>query len=340
MTSEMLDDTKMIDVDSTLKKLIANLQPGDPVPVPPEPPSEQQIMEGWSGSLEKPLVSIVCLTYNHQAFVQAALNGFLMQKTNFPFEIIVHDDASTDGTIEILLDYKIKYPRLLKLYIQEENQYKKGVGPLGFAFPLAKGKYIAFCEGDDYWIDVNKILKQVSCLEANPDVAVVYTNSVSFSENNCLGKNFGGSRIDLTSEELEKAPGIFTLTTCFRNILDNPIELNFAVYGDQFIWSRLGKFGSGKYMSDILPSFYRVHSGGIHSLASEDAKLFNGFKSFVAMSFYYKRTGNSSLEKYFLDKALVLAFSISGVSFKLVPSMKAITSLVKKIKNLRHRNVG
>ena len=317
-----------------MAELIANLEPGNPVPCPPEPCSEEEVMVNWRGDPDKPLVSIVCLTYNHASFIEDALNGFLMQKTNFPFEIIVHDDASTDGTIEILRNYYARFPSLFKLFIQKENQYQKGIGPLGFAFSHAIGKYIAFCEGDDYWIDVEKIFKQVSFLEENSGISVVYTNAIAFSENKFLNKDFGGSRIDLTSNELKKAPGIFTLTTCFRNILDNPIEQNYVVYGDQFIWSRLGKFGSGKYMHDILPSFYRVHPGGIHSLASNEARLFNKLKSFVAMSSYYKRTGEVLLEKHFLEKALEIAISMSGISLKLVPAMNKISKTIKKLKKI------
>lgn len=315
-----------------LSQIILNLKPGDTVPIPPQPCTEKEIVANWSGDLDKPLVSIVCCTYNHVNFIEAALNGFLMQKTDFPFEIVVHDDASKDGTIGILREYQSRYPRILKLLIQNENKYQQGVSPLSFAFPLASGKYIAFCEGDDYWIDCDKIYKQASFLDENPGVSIVYTDSISFSENNFLGKDFGGAKFDLTCNELKRAPRIFTLTTCFRNILDNPIELNSVVYGDQFIWSRLGQFGTGKYMGDIMSSFYRVHAAGIHSLANDQSKLFNRFKSYVAMSSYYRRTGDDALGKYFLDKSLVLAINMSGVSLRLVPAMIKITSLMKKIK--------
>lgn len=322
----------MKNIHAQLTLLIHNLKPGDLVPFPPQPCSEEEIMSNWIGDQDNPLVTIVCLTYNHVKFIEEALNGFLMQKTDFPFEIVVHDDASTDGTISILNDYRSRYPRLFKICVQKENQYQKGIGPLGFAFPLAKGKYIAFCEGDDYWVDEKKILKQANFLESNPNVSLVYTDSIPFSENHYLGRVFDGARVDLTCDELKRAPGIFTLTTCFRNVLDNPIELNYAAFGDKFIWSRLGKFGSGKYMQDILPSFYRVHAGGVHSLASVETRSFMDLKTSMAMCSYYKRTNDLTLEKYFFEKVLVIAISSNGVNMKLIPLMKKITFITTKIK--------
>lgn len=100
----------------------------------------------------KPLVSICCLTFNHEPYIRECLDGFLMQKTNFPFEVLIHDDASTDHTADIIREYEVQYPNIIKPIYQNENQYSKGVRVTWtFQFPRAKGKYIAMCEGDDYW---------------------------------------------------------------------------------------------------------------------------------------------------------------------------------------------
>jgi glycosyltransferase involved in cell wall biosynthesis len=125
-----------------------------------------------------PLVSIACITYNQAAFIREAIEGFLMQKTNFCFEIIIHDDASTDGTDQIIREYELQYPDLIFPIYQTENQYSKGVRRFlaTFLLPQAKGKYIAFCEGDDYWIDQYKLQKQVDFLEANPEYGLVCTD--------------------------------------------------------------------------------------------------------------------------------------------------------------------
>ena len=124
------------------------------------------------------LVSICSITYNHAPYIRQCLDGFLMQKTNFPVEVIINDDCSTDGTTEIIREYAEKYPDIIKPIFHEENQYQKGVRGMfqRFVFPKARGKYIALCEGDDYWTDPLKLQKQVDFLEANPEYGLVYTD--------------------------------------------------------------------------------------------------------------------------------------------------------------------
>lgn len=125
-----------------------------------------------------PLVSVICTTYNQCRFIEQAIESFLMQQTNFPFEIILHDDASTDGTSDIVRTYAAKYPDLIVPVIQTENQYSKGVMPLGqSAITYARGKYVAWCEGDDYWIDPLKLQKQIDCIEQHPEYSMVFTNN-------------------------------------------------------------------------------------------------------------------------------------------------------------------
>lgn len=117
-----------------------------------------------------PLVSIVCDTYNHAPYICDALDGFLMQKTDFPFEIIVHDDASTDGTADIVREYEAARPGLFRCVYRAENMYSKDPKILEhYVFPLAHGKYVAICEGDDFWTRPDKLQKQISYMESHPD---------------------------------------------------------------------------------------------------------------------------------------------------------------------------
>ena len=122
------------------------------------------------------LVSISCITYNHLQYIRQCLDGFLMQKTNFAFEILIHDDCSTDGTSEVIKEYEAKYPEIIKPIYEEENQYQQGksVGSAVWNYPRAKGKYIALCEGDDYWIDPLKLQKQVDFMESHPDYSLCF----------------------------------------------------------------------------------------------------------------------------------------------------------------------
>ena len=100
------------------------------------------------------IVSVCCLAYNHEPYIRQCLDGFVMQKTNFKFEVLIHDDASTDETEEIIRDFERRYPSIIKPIYEETNQWVKGrKGSAVFNFPRAKGKYIALCEGDDYWTD-------------------------------------------------------------------------------------------------------------------------------------------------------------------------------------------
>ena len=121
------------------------------------------------------LVSICCITYNHAPYIRQCLDGFIMQKTNFKYEILIHDDASTDGTADIIREYEAKYPDIFKPIYQTENQYSKGKNiSATYNWPRAVGKYIAQCEGDDYWIDPLKLQKQVDFLEANSEYSMCF----------------------------------------------------------------------------------------------------------------------------------------------------------------------
>ena len=126
------------------------------------------------------LVSICCLTYNHEAYLRDTLEGFLAQRVDFPMEILVNDDASTDGTRAILEEYAAKYPALFRCFYQDVNLYSQGKDLcLEVLYPAARGKYIALCEGDDYWTDPDKLQMQVDFLEAHPEyVACVHDTLV------------------------------------------------------------------------------------------------------------------------------------------------------------------
>ena len=118
------------------------------------------------------MTSICCITYNHEKYIADAIESFLMQKTNFNYEILIHDDASTDKTSDIIREYETKYPELIKPIYQTENQYSKGVKTFNFSLQRAEGKYIAICEGDDYWTDPYKLQKQVDYMEKHPECSI------------------------------------------------------------------------------------------------------------------------------------------------------------------------
>lgn len=141
--------------------------------------------------MSSPMVSICSITYNHAPFIRQCLDGFLMQQCNFPFEIIINDDCSTDGTTEIIREYAEKYPDKIFPIFHEENLYSQGVRGMfqRFVFPKARGKYIALCEGDDYWTDPLKLQKQVDFLESHPDFSMCFHGASIQTEDNMQSSN-------------------------------------------------------------------------------------------------------------------------------------------------------
>ena len=131
---------------------------------------------------EKPLVSICCITYNHEPYIRDCLEGFVMQRTDFPFEVLIHDDASTDRTADIIREYGAKYPDIIKAVCQTENQYSKGVNVGIRTLDRAQGKYIAFCEGDDFWCDPQKLQMQFDFLESHPDYSACFCGQYVLNE--------------------------------------------------------------------------------------------------------------------------------------------------------------
>lgn len=142
--------------------------------------------------MEEIVVSIFCLAYNHEKYIRDALQGFVNQRCNFRYEVIVHDDASTDNTAEIIREFAEKYPDIIKPIYQKENQYSKG-GNIAdkYILPRVKGKYIASCEGDDCWIDPYKLQKQVDYLESHPTCTFCFTNGyIEDLNNNSARRSF------------------------------------------------------------------------------------------------------------------------------------------------------
>lgn len=139
-------------------------------PRSPDPLAEDELVAGWNGSTDAPLVSICCTTFNQVDVVDDAIRGFLAQRTDFPFEVIVHDDASTDGTADVVRRWAATYPRVVRAVVQEENQYTRTGRTLTHVVPFVRGDLVAICEGDDYWTSPYKLQRQVDGLGRHPGV--------------------------------------------------------------------------------------------------------------------------------------------------------------------------
>lgn len=220
-------------------------------------------------------VSVICLTYNQKDYIRSCLDGILSQRTSFAYQVIVHDDASTDGTSEIIDQYAKSNDNIIVLR-QKENQYSQGLGLVGLQISLSKalGTYIAFCEGDDYWTDVYKLQKQVAFMDAHPEYSlcshrfsILNQNDGTFSEDwlsdfcssSAAGTEYGNwDNFNVWISQ--------PLSIVFRKcLIDQSI---FRVYGPQFrdihlVYHLLRK-GKGYCLSDNM-GVYRICSSGVDS---------------------------------------------------------------------------
>ncbi|APM40297.1 glycosyltransferase family 2 protein [Clostridium kluyveri] len=215
--------------------------------------------------MEKISVSINCITYNHEKYISDAIESFLMQKTNFKYEILIHDDASTDNTVNIIKRYKKKYPDLIKPIFQKENQYSKGIKRIDYRFNVsrAKGKYIAMCEGDDYWTNPYKLQKQVDYMEAHPECSMCFHSSkfvnVDKKSTGKFARIFNSSAIVPMRDILEKSsPGyIPTASRMYRKkLIENPPKWFYdSDVGDFPMSLFLATKGYFYYMDDNMSAY-------------------------------------------------------------------------------------
>ncbi|MBQ3037123.1 MAG: glycosyltransferase family 2 protein [Lachnospiraceae bacterium] len=213
------------------------------------------------------MVSIYCLAYNHEKYIKSALDGFVMQKTNFHYEVFVHDDASKDRTAEIIKEYQIKYPEIIKPIFQTENQYSKGINISDtFIFPLMKGKYIAVCEGDDFWCDEYKLQKQVDFLEEHPEYSACAHNTLFRNEKNGEEYIFHDTEqdCDLKIEDIFKWENkIFHISGLMfrKKYFIRPKEFYMGKVGDYPRGIYLALQGKIRFFKDVV-SVYRICTEG------------------------------------------------------------------------------
>lgn len=218
-----------------------------------------------------PLVSIICESYNHERFLHDSIEGFLMQRVDFDYEILIYDDASTDRSQDIIRDYLGKYPERIFPILQEENQYSKGVGIWKtYQFPRVRGKYVALCEGDDYWIDNNKLQKQIDYLEAHPEYSMCFHNALEhFDDNSNVDRPFSNIEDrDYTGLEIYEKWQVPTASVVFRSSvlkskMYNELFINRRfIFGDIALFLAASTCGKLRGMTDVM-SVYRRQSSGM-----------------------------------------------------------------------------
>lgn len=239
-------------------------------------PDEAEVTRQWPSG-ETPLLSVNCCAFNHQRFIGQALHGMLIQRTTFRFEVLVHDDCSTDQTPEVIRMFAERYPTIIKPIYQEKNQYSRGFRPARINRERARGRYVAMCEGDDYWLDPHKLQRQVEFLEGHPEYVICGHDAVVVDGDGkrIRDSKYLGSQRDFSGDQMIADPTVLMATNSYVYRVPEelyPRESAFAVNGDQFLVSFLGQFGGCKYMDDLQPSAYRIHDGGIWS-SIEDQRI-------------------------------------------------------------------
>lgn len=238
-----------------------------------------------------PLVSICCITYNHSKYIQKCLDGFVEQKTDFIFEILIHDDGSNDGTREIIEEFQERYPNIIKPIFQSENQWSKGVRGINYRynFPRANGKYIALCEGDDYWTDPFKLQKQVDFLEANPGYSLCFHKSSVIMDDiqQFVLPSINENKSFIINDIITESNFIRTESMVFRKSVIDNMEILFVYAGDLFLSLLCASKGKVYFISETM-SVYRMHDKGFYSGSSSENVLKRGIEDRIKLNKYFE----------------------------------------------------
>lgn len=283
----------------------------------------------------KPLVLINCLTYNHEQYLKDALEGFIMQKTTFPFIAIVHEDASNDGTARVLKEYTDKYPDIIFPIFEEENQYQKkdlSLREIYNAYMESSGaKYIAMCEGDDYWTDPEKLQKQVDFLEKNSDYTMCCHNAIIHYENrkkeDHIFRDFDSGEF---KKELFWKDGWNFITASFTiraNVLNNPYYLKCKeskkmYVGDVIIVLSSASQGKIYYSNEVLCTYRNNPTNWSHT--KDNRRILKFIDQYVSLNKIFKKKFSKILKEE-ISKA-----SIAGLQYIRGGDYKIGLKIIKK----------
>lgn len=257
---------------------------------------------------QRPLVSICVITYNHEKYIEECLESILSQNTDFEYEILIGEDNSTDATRNICQEYAEKYSDKIKLYLQcDENKIEvKGIKTPNFnalyLFYQAKGKFITYCEGDDYWTDRNKLKLQVKALMNQTYYSCCYH---SFQEKFELSlkkaRLISQPKLDISSTDLMNLKYHPQLSTiCYINSFSEiPEEMTQVINLDSFFISLLGLQGGAKYIASISPNIYRRHSEGLWTGRTNINKMYIKLNTYHKLEEFYAKKGKLSQVKIY-----------------------------------------
>jgi len=294
--------------------------------------------------IEKTLVSICCICYNQEQYIRQALDGFVMQQTTFPFEVVISDDCSKDDTRKIIAEYKEKYPNVIRDISPEKN--KGSMSNWWYVQDCAKGKYVAICEGDDYWTDPLKLQKQVDFLESHPDFSMCCHAAKVLNETT--------RTVDTACERMatrEYFPKdafpkwqIPTASIVYRKepVMSYPIRYTEDfVAGDVVLILRCMHVGRVWGMEDKM-SVYRMNPGGATSQPETDALHLRMCKHYEALMLNFPKLDRTYPNLYIasiyyshikLDKGIINKLKALWIAFSHSPQL-----LLKKMLRMKTMN--
>lgn len=270
-------------------------------------------------------VSIICCAYNHGKYIKQCLEGFVNQKTDFPFEVIIHDDASTDNTAQIIREYEVKYPEIIKPIYETENQYSKHDGSLARSVVShVTGKYVAFCEGDDFWIDEQKLQKQFHVMQQHTTCAMCLHRVTRVNEDGtpdgfsfpmtevATGQISSEKFIELVCSHYFQTSSYFVKAKDYQNYYTNrPQFAKLSPVGDEAKLLYYGSLGEVYYFDEPM-SCYRYQSEGSWSSRQQKrskADLLKHYGQMIAMCKAFNLYSNKRYEKAIEQRILRISFA-------------------------------
>lgn len=294
--------------------------------------TEEEITKNWK-STHPPLVSIICITFNHDKFFKESIESLLAQETDFAFEILIHDDASTDKTTDLISFYSKKYPKIIRTIVQKVNQYSQNIEILSeFALPASQGKYIALCEGDDYWTDAKKLQVQVDFLEKNNSYSAVTHQARKIFENEIGKSELFHSNVPETLYLNDLLDGrlFHTASLLFRAEITKKHNLPSNIVSvDRALNFLVAAHGPIKYFETAM-CVYRKNAGGVSSrvtpaMLKKDFKIipwisdiYINFPKYRYRSFIHK-TIFSYPPKINIKEIIINYFLYAAYSFSFFP---------------------
>lgn len=284
-------------------------------------PSEKEIMAEWASNVCQ--VSVLCVVYNHEKYISDAIESFLMQKTDFAFEIVIHDDASTDGSATVIAYYQSLYPNIIKPIFQSENQYSKAPNSVFvIGAESCSSDYVALCEGDDYWISENKLKIQYGYLKSHRDFDFSF-HSYQANNNHYVHKSFLNkkARIISPSKMVASGPAFVALGSVMvkksRLISICREVINFPI-GD-YLLQVMASHPSGAIYVSGLRSFYRTNSVNSWTENATSRNLESKIEHWRIMSnglrFLDDHTGNSYARSFSLYNIVRLVKVLNLVGY-------------------------